>query len=598
MEVNNSKSIKCINKLLFDKDEINEKTNIIIEKKQNLKEKYKKKFDKQNQLLYKRYSSLTEYDFEEEENILKQEDICTYCRQYLNNDINNYFGKICYILRDFLIDILKNKEQKNRIKSTRFVTCNHKIHFNCYSKYIMQNANNLNSEFPCPLCKKLSNIMICDFNDIIEKNKNIIKGMTFEKENINNFYKLNNNIDNNKDNNKIIDINKYTEFLAYNSSFFEIYCSKLLKKNILVNDINIDSNLIEHLYKYMINDFGAFIIYYNVTNYKKDQIDIWKNILLTIKLLCKYKIIKTFEFFINKFKYIYNKIKSLDYSNMNNSEITSIINEFIFCYFIIYDLNEENKEIIKNIFKNYILIFMFIYYYINNNETKFETFLLKKDNQALFKSIFDLYNLKYKIFFLIYGEKEENIIDLNSEEAIQILKEKNKNNKINSLINNYFGITLNEEKLFLPEFHIIELPENFMEFYSNYMNINCINCNKKNYNYNICLICGSKICDNIQCITELKNGEKRYSLIAHSKVCGGGSGLLISNKTSEIIYILKSQYISSNIFVYLNSFGEYIKDYYLNDNYILNQVELKKAIQKFIDVSFRKKGFKFKNITQ
>ena len=137
-----------------------------------------------------------------------------------------------------------------------------------------------------------------------------------------------------------------------------------------------------------------------------------------------------------------------------------------------------------------------------------------------------------------------------------------------------------------------------MELYSNYMNINCINCNKKNYNYNICLICGSKICDNINCVSEIKTGKKEYSLIAHSKICGGGNILLISNTTSEIVYVLKSQFNNSKIYVYLNSFGEYIKDYYLNYNYILNKVELKKAIQKFIDMSFRKKGFKRKVLNQ
>ena len=553
-------------------------------------------------MLYKSFSSLSELDIEEEDSsfLIQVEEICIYCRQLLNNnDINNYYGKICYLFRDFFIDILKNKEQKNRIKSTRIVTCNHKIHFNCYCKYMIQNINNLKIEFPCPLCKKLSNIMICDFNYIIENKENFLKGMILEMENINDFYKINENIDDDKDNNNLLDINKYSEFFAYNKNFFESYCSKLLKKIILVKDINDDANLFEQIYKFMINDFNAFYIYYNVTKHKNDQVDIWKNIILTIRLLCQYKIINFIKIFISKFNYIYNKIKILDYSNMNNCEISSIINEFIFCFIVIYDLNEENKEKIKNIFKNYILIYIFIYYYIKNNNTnEFEKFLLKKDNQELIKRIYDLYNLKYKIFFLIFGEKEDNINNLNFEEVIQFLKEKDIKDKINSLINNYSGITLNNENLFLPEFHIIELPENFMEFCSKYMNINCINCNKKNYNYNICLICGSKICDNRNCISEIKTGKKEYSLIAHSKVCGGGNILLISNTTSEIIYLLKSQFNNSKIYVYLNSFGEYIKDYYLNDNYILNQMELKRAVQKFNDMSFRKKGFKVKVLNQ
>ena len=180
LEGNNFKSIKYIKQLLSDTDAINENINIIIEKKKSLKEKYKKKFDEQNQLLYKRLSSSSELDLEEEDSssfLIEVEEICIYCRQPLNNDINNYYGKICYLFRDFFIDILKHKEQKNRMKSTRIVTCNHKIHFNCYCKYLIQNSNNLNIEFPCLLCKKLSNIMICDFNDIIENNENILKGM-------------------------------------------------------------------------------------------------------------------------------------------------------------------------------------------------------------------------------------------------------------------------------------------------------------------------------------------------------------------------------------------------------------------------------------
>ena len=40
--------------------------------------------------------------------------------------------------------------------------------------------------------------------------------------------------------------------------------------------------------------------------------------------------------------------------------------------------------------------------------------------------------------------------------------------------------------------------------------------------------------------------------------------------------------------MYLNSFGEFINDFY-NDNYLLNKIELEKSVQKFIDMTFRKK---------
>ena len=105
-----------------------------------------------------------------------------------------------------------------------------------------------------------------------------------------------------------------------------------------------------------------------------------------------------------------------------------------------------------------------------------------------------------------------------------------------------------------------------MEFCSKYMNINCKYCNKKNKCYYICLICGNKICENNpNCITELKPGKIDLSLFAHSKTCGGGNVLFISNNTSQIIFLIKKYFINSGIFVYLNYFGEYIKDFYFND---------------------------------
>ena len=59
-------------------------------------------------------------------------------------------------------------------------------------------------------------------------------------------------------------------------------------------------------------------------------------------------------------------------------------------------------------------------------------------------------------------------------------------------------------------------------------------------------------------------------------------------KNTEIVYILKRRIINSNIFIYLNSFGETLNDNYLNDEYKLNKEELNKGINKFIDMTFRR----------
>ena len=131
------------------------------------------------------------------------------------------------------------------------------------------------------------------------------------------------------------------------------------------------------------------------------------------------------------------------------------------------------------------------------------------------------------------------------------------------------------------------------------MNIECINCHKKIVDFYLCLVCGNKICDNKSCVTDIKpNGKKEYSLIEHSKICGGGNVIFISGKSSEIIYITKRQFSFSGIFVYINSFGEYPKGYDLNGNYTLNHSELDKSVQIFIDMTFRKKGYKIYSISE
>ncbi len=108
----------------------------------------------------------------------------------------------------------------------------------------------------------------------------------------------------------------------------------------------------------------------------------------------------------------------------------------------------------------------------------------------------------------------------------------------------------------------------------------------------MCLICGNKICNYQSCVSDLKpNGKREFSLIEHSKICGGGNAIFISGQTSEIMYLTKRQFNDSGIFVYLNSFGEHPKGDTLKGNFILNQSELDKSIQMFVDMTFRKKGF-------
>ena len=582
--------ISYIKKLLYNEEEVgkddSEKNKVLTSNKMSLKNKFKQKFNQQNQKFLNKYSDV-DLEIEDENNL--NEDICIFCRIHLNkNDLNNYYGIICYKISDFFNDILMKKEQNQRKKTTRFVTCNHKIHFECYNKFIIQTFSNsflLQKGFSCPLCKKLSNIILCDFNSLITNNKDYLKGLTFNNNNLDNFYK-----------------EDFTPNLIHpNKNLFEDYLSKIFKKkDFLLTDLNYEKNDIEKIYNSILTDFNSFVNYYSITTNKNEQIDIWKNFLLTIRFLCKSKSINLIEYFILKFQEIYKNFEDFNFSYFNNLEITYFVDGLIICLLILYDLNEENKEKIKKLFRNNILLFYYIYPYLKNKETNFNEYLEKKENEDLFKKIFYLYNLKYKICFLFYNEKEENL-NLDFNESINSMKN---NENIKKLLTNYDNfknknpnIILKEQIFEIPHFDIIQLPENFLDFSSYYSNIKCVNCKNKNSNSYVCLICGSKICNLKSCQSEINiKGKKEYSLIEHSKRCSGENTIFISIINSEIIYLLKRQFIFPKIYIYLNSFGEYRKDSYLTSDFILNKIELDKAIKTYINITYRQRGYRILSV--
>ena len=152
---------------------------------------------------------------------------------------------------------------------------------------------------------------------------------------------------------------------------------------------------------------------------------------------------------------------------------------------------------------------------------------------------------------------------------------------------------IKEQYIAIPEFNLINLPESGIEFLNKTNELCCIYCHKKNLTSFLCLLCGNKICDSIYCFIE--KGSKRgkeFSLIYHSKKCCGGNGIFLDIKNARIVYILKRRVIKSNIYIYLNDFGEKLSGLYLKDEYKLNKNELLKAKKNFIDMIYRKNSMK------
>ena len=563
-----------------NKEEPNNKNN----KKINVKEKMKQKFEKKNKLISIKYKVNNIIIEDQNQN---EEETCVYCRQPLLKDPTNlgYYGKICYYFSDYLTDIMRKKPEKERKKRSKFVSCNHKIHIKCFNEFILLSIDNdnydniYNKEFLCPLCKKLSNIILFDFGKIVKdiNYNDITKGINYGKDEINieKFYKK--------------DKYKYQTLINSNIQTFESYCSKLLNKQILIKDINSDKNLEKDTFNSIVNNFEEFTTYYTIANNKDEQIDIWKNILYNIKILFQYKIVNIFSDilkWINFFKF--DNTKNLEELFTNNL-IPDIINKFIIISIIFFEVNEENKKKIKSFFEDRILPYLMSISFIKSNNNNFYDFLVKNKTEE--EKALELYKLKYKICFLLLDEKEENIeINVSYDKLFSFIKS---NNNFINLFKNSKNNSIKEQNLQIPELNLMELPEKGIDFL-NRKNANCIYCKKKNLYSCYCLLCGNQFCNSKNCFVEDQSSEqkKEYSFIYHSIKCCGGNGIFLDTYNVEIVYILDRRFISSGIYIYLNNFGEPMKEKYIGDEYILNKNELNKAINKYIDLTFRKNSAK------
>ena len=512
---------------------------------------------------------------EKKMDIDEQKEICQYCKNEINkNNLYNYYGIICNLSTDYFIDIIRKKPRKKRMISRRILTCKHKIHFDCFFK-LNQNTNDINKIlFKCPVCSRQSNFFICDFISLAQLNIDIIQGMSLGENNLEAFYHFNeDNID--------------KSFANINRIFFENYCSKMLNKPIKVENL-IENNFIQDILDRLLLDFNTANIYYTLTTYKNEQIIIWKNILYTFRYLFKSKIIFSTDNIISDFNSIFNDIKNYNTDILNILNISYIIDKFIILLFILYDLNQENKDEITKLFRNNILLLIFFNFYMENKENS-ENFF---ENEMILNKAFELYELKYTIFFSLFNWpliQEKN--DFNFTEAINFVKSSDIFKNLIHKFNSDNSIKKEKDKfLEIPKFEIIELPNDYNAFIEKYINIKCTNCNQIRKKYLICLFCGAKICNDKNCIMKYKE-QDCYSVFIHSKLCTNNQGFFITND-SNIIFVLKDKIIQGkniNNFIYLNSHGENYqpnKSRDLKTDYVLKNNLLKEIVQKYIDMNF------------
>ena len=206
--------------------------------------------------------------------------------------------------------------------------------------------------------------------------------MTYDEEDIdlNDFYKTNPG-------------DKIRGLFDSNIKIFEIYCSKLYGKQMRTEDFgkNESTEKILILINKISKDFEEFTNYYSITTKKQEQIEIWKNILYTMRFLFQYRIIIISEVIIKYIINIFHKNYIINFEEyLLHNDFSDIINTFIILSFILFDSNAKNIEKIKNIFQTNILVY-FIFIAFIESKTKENIFNFIKCNITELESAKRLY---------------------------------------------------------------------------------------------------------------------------------------------------------------------------------------------------------------
>ena len=566
------------------------------EQKNKLRNKYKNKFIKMNKKISEKLKDeidLVENEFE------KDMDNCIICRERLDyNNLKYFYGTVCYCASDYFNYIMSINKKVKKIKNHRFVSCNHKCHFDCYLNIFIKYSHNKNFEFKCSLCKKLSNCFICDLSKIYlsnnEKNISYIKGLEFQENlNINDF----------------ILKNIEDKFLGNHcENFVEYYASKLLNQKILLKDINSDIKMFKLFINKLFNDFMVLFSFYSLTENKQLQIDIWKNILLSIRLLFKFKRLNHYDILLDEIKQIVNSIKNIGENSLLNEEIAKInifFGKFIFLFTLFFEYNKNlYNELFNNLIqKNILPLFVLSSYYNyifdlkqkNQKIISFNDFINNPDIYNYFQPYYNIYNIQNEVFYKLLinndDDIEQNSINeyevLSLEQCINLAKSTTNINIIEKNMGQYTNKIL---KCFnFVELNFINLPESCLDFYSHYSMLECSNCHMKEIVGYICLICGEKICNLQKCVYLNKKGKNEFSLIGHSKRCTGGNSIYLSLKDSQIVYYLKRKFVDSEMYLYVNKYGEHFGENYLPSDFNLDKKIYEKAKINYIDLKFRQK---------
>ena len=408
----------------------------------NMKNKFKALMVKKSNLFLNKISSNKEMlqAINEKNNNMQKEDknneiMCFFCRNSIKLDtfevsygktgllIEDYFyiNSFKATLRNELSKLMKGYNISNELCEKiiqnvyndvydRIISCGHYFHTSCFkegcAKNNENNNDNDNNEFLCPLCLKNQNILIPPLKRF--KDKNFLKS-----ENLQELF------DGKIDNNRYI--------LDNDSSLFKENIQIFLEKiNLNITKEKDYNSFIENNYNILKGFFNFFenIFYINGTTFhKQQQIDIIRNIILSLRFITKVNS----SYITQIIKYIKDELENIskepnnefNYKNSNYMYYINSLEKMLISLLIVFNY-DQMQETFKYIIYIYLPYFVFGFYY--------RDLFIKK---------------KLKICDKLIINEKMNMIDLEN-----YLKEKN------NLIINYFNY-------FLKKFCLIKVITDF-----------------------------------------------------------------------------------------------------------------------------------------
>ena len=667
-------------------EEINsnkKKEGLKVKDNKKLKEKYKQKFKQKKYLFLEELTKDISLDKTEdsEKCILCHLPLIANTNNTNGNDNNDIFGAIGSYITDNFIEHCKYISLKNSFKkynnsnndiqnlsinlspltyyknnkniNTRIFSCNHKLHFKCYNQIISNiSFYSDNTEFDCPLCKKMGNIFI-PFHNLY--NSNCFNNKILNGFKISDFF-----------NEDLTKLNKFDDNIFVDGS--DINIQNTLNSSILFVEKEMSSNIIneniEEVFNRIIFEFSNFMIFYHIVEDSKSQIEIWTNFILSLRILLKCKFIDI-DSIISKFLNLINFFNTIKHDEKNlvqlffNDLISKKIDEYILILLILFDFEENCQNqifvdlihlflpfisilsFIKNIFiqnglnlssvvLNKCLKLSNFNHYVNNSNTLYKEdykislnnlfqkiYIFKLiNNRKIKKNISINENIKINpynefslneyedkpISELVYYQKKKGDISINNNNSFEIIfngiDNKIKIEKIFQQFSEIFEVIslrqIISKNLLLfgteIDFKFIPIEKNLLEHVASMQKKKCIYCGKDKNASLLCLLCGEKICDNILCIPDKKDYIFLYknSACFHSMACHRWNNAYISD-FGNILFYYKNKIIYNYNGIYLNQFGEgYKYNNAVSNNYVLIEKNYEKMEKMFINYTYRK----------